>query len=95
MKSYQFWLSAIHSSFQVNLDLHYLFYETEWAKMKDHNQFGKFELTDIPPVPFRFVQIEVTFDIDNSISNVFSLDKRSRKEKIKGPTSWYLSMENI
>lgn len=62
--------------------------------MKDHNQFGQFELTDIPPVLFRFVQVEVTFDTDNSISDIFALDKRSRKE-IKRAMSWYLSMENI
>lgn len=62
--------------------------------MKDHNQFGQFELTDIPPVPFRFVQVEVTFDTDNSISDIFALDKKSRKE-IKRAMSWYLSMENI
>lgn len=63
--------------------------------IKNNNQFGKFELTNMPPTPFRFVQIKVTFDIDNSILNIFALDKRSRKEKIKRPMSWCLSMENI
>nr|KAF6477920.1 hypothetical protein HJG59_010815 [Molossus molossus] len=31
---------------------------------KDTNLLGKFELTDIPPVPCGIPQIEVTFDID-------------------------------
>lgn len=64
--------------------------------MKDNNQLGKFQVTGIPTAPFGFAQTEVTFNTDaNSISNVFAVDKKSRKEKIKRLMSWCLSMENI
>uniref|UniRef100_A0A8C7BZ18 Heat shock cognate 71 kDa protein n=1 Tax=Neovison vison TaxID=452646 RepID=A0A8C7BZ18_NEOVI len=46
-------------------------YEGERAMTKDHNLFGKCELTGIPPAPRGVPQIVVTFDIDaNGILNV-------------------------
>merc|ERR1719283_303450 len=48
---------------------------------KDNNLLGKFELTNIPPLPRGVPQIEVTFDIDaNGILNVSAADKQSGRE---------------
>lgn len=64
--------------------------------MKDNNHPGKFELTSIPPEPFGFPQILKTFYIDaNSISNVFAVDKRSGKKKIKRQMTQCLPMETL
>ena len=43
-------------------------YEGERAMTKDNNLLGKFELSNIPPAPRGVPQIEVTFDIDVSVT---------------------------
>jgi L1 cell adhesion molecule like protein len=59
-------------------------YEGERSMTRDNNLLGKFELTDIPPMPRGKPQIEVTFDIDaNGILQVNALDKTTgRSNKI-------------
>lgn len=54
-------------------------FEGERARTKDNNLLGKFELSGIPPAPRGVPQIEVTFDIDNSILNVSASDKTTGK----------------
>jgi L1 cell adhesion molecule like protein len=49
-------------------------YEDEHTK--NNNLLGKFELSDVPPVPRGVPQVKVTFDIDaNGIPNVSAADK--------------------
>lgn len=47
---------------------------------KDNNQLRKFELTGIPPAPRGVPQIEVSFDIDANVMNVFAVDKKTEDE---------------
>jgi len=55
-------------------------YEGERSMTRDNNLLGKFELSDIPPMPRGKPQIEVTFDIDaNGILQVNALDKTTGK----------------
>ena len=57
-------------------------YEGERSMIKDNNQLGKFDLTDIPPAPRGGPQIEVTFSIDeNSILTVTAKDKATEREE--------------
>ena len=45
---------------------------------KDNNRLGKFDLTNIPPMPRGVPQIEVTFDLDaNGILNVTAEEKKT------------------
>jgi len=51
-------------------------FEGERALTKDNNRLGKFDLTNIPPMPRGVPQIEVTFDLDaNGILNVAAEEK--------------------
>ncbi|CAG8589304.1 18112_t:CDS:2, partial [Dentiscutata erythropus] len=51
-------------------------YEGDRASTEDNTLLGKFILTGIPPAPRGTPQIEVTFDIDNSLFlNVYAVDK--------------------
>ncbi|KAJ2152329.1 ATPase with role in protein import into the ER [Coemansia sp. RSA 1935] len=55
-------------------------YEGERSLTKDNNRLGKFELTNIPPVPRGVPQIEVTFEVDaNGILKVGAIDKGTGK----------------
>nr|CAQ60114.1 70kDa heat shock protein [Gammarus locusta] len=56
-------------------------FEGERAMTRDNNLLGKFELSELPPVPRGVPQIEVTFDVDaNGILNVSAVDKSTGKE---------------
>ena len=57
-------------------------YEGERKFTKDNNLLGKFELTDIPPMPRGRPQIEVTFELDaNGILTVTAVEKSTGNKK--------------
>lgn len=65
---------------QTAVDIHVLQGERQMAA--DNKTLGRFQLTDIPPAPRGFPQIEVSFDIDaNGIVNVRAVDKGTNKEQ--------------
>jgi molecular chaperone DnaK len=54
----------------------------ERTRAADNKSLGKFDLTDIPPMPRGQPQIEVTFDIDaNGIMHVTAKEKTTGKEQ--------------
>jgi molecular chaperone DnaK len=54
----------------------------ERTRASDNKSLGKFDLTDIPPMPRGMPQIEVTFDIDaNGIMHVTAKEKTTGKEQ--------------
>jgi molecular chaperone DnaK len=69
----------------------------ERTRAADNKSLGKFDLTDIPPMPRGQPQIEVTFDIDaNGIMHVTAKEKTTGKEqKIIIKASSGLSEEEI
>ncbi len=69
----------------------------ERTRAADNKSLGKFDLTDIPPMPRGMPQIEVTFDIDaNGIMHVTAKEKTTGKEqKIVIKASSGLSEEEI
>jgi molecular chaperone DnaK len=69
----------------------------ERTRAADNKSLGKFDLTDIPPMPRGQPQIEVTFDIDaNGIMHVTAKEKTTGKEqKIVIKASSGLSEEEI
>lgn len=51
-------------------------YEGERPLVKDNHLLGKFDLTDIPPMPKGKPEVEVTFDIDDDgILSVEAVEK--------------------
>jgi len=59
-------------------------YEGERKLTRDCNQLGKFQLTNIPPMPRGIPQIEITYEVDaNGILQVSAVEKSTGKsEKI-------------
>ncbi|EHV5259074.1 molecular chaperone DnaK [Staphylococcus pseudintermedius] len=80
---------------QPAVDIHVL--QGERPMASDNKTLGRFQLTDIPPVPRGVPQIEVTFDIDkNGIVNVTAKDLGTNKEQnITIESSSALSDEEI
>ena len=63
---------------QTSVTIHVLQGERKMAK--DNKTLGRFDLTEIPPVPRGVPQIEVSFDIDaNGITLVSAKDKKTGK----------------
>ena len=57
-------------------------YEGERARTKDNNLLGKFDLTDIPPLPRGVPKIVVKFDLDtNGILKVSATEESTGKSK--------------
>ena len=57
-------------------------FEGERAMTRDNNLLGRFELTEIPPMPRGRPQIEISFDLDaNGILNVTAVEKSTGKSK--------------
>jgi molecular chaperone DnaK len=80
---------------QTTVDIHVLQGEREFAT--DNRTLGRFQLTEIPPAPRGFPQIEVAFDIDaNGILNVSAKDLGTGKQQsIEIKSSSGLSEEEI
>jgi molecular chaperone DnaK len=80
---------------QPSVEVHVLQGEREMATY--NKSLGRFQLTDLPPVPRGVPQIEVTFDIDaNGIVHVSAKDRATGKEQsitITGQSA--LSKEDI
>ena len=73
-------------------------YEGERKLTRDCNQLGKFQLSNIPPMPRGMPQIEITYEVDaNGILQVSAVEKSTGKsEKITiSNTSNKLSKEDI
>ena len=73
-------------------------YEGERKLTRDCNQLGKFQLSNIPPMPRGMPQIEITYEVDaNGILQVSAVEKSTGKsEKITiSNTSNKLSKEEI
>ena len=57
-------------------------FEGERSMTRDCRLLGKFDLTDIPPMPRGVPQIEISFDVDaNGILNVNACEKSTGKEE--------------
>lgn len=57
-------------------------FEGERSMTRDCRSLGKFDLTDIPPMPRGVPQIEISFDVDaNGILNVNAYEKSTGKEE--------------
>src|SRR5688572_12601862 len=68
------------SDSQPAVTIHVL--QGERTRAADNKSLGKFDLTDIPPMPRGMPQIEVTFDIDaNGIMHVSAKEKTTGKEQ--------------
>ncbi len=68
------------SDAQPAVTIHVL--QGERTRAADNKSLGKFDLTDIPPMPRGQPQIEVTFDIDaNGIMHVTAKEKTTGKEQ--------------
>jgi molecular chaperone DnaK len=68
------------SDSQPAVTIHVL--QGERTRAADNKSLGKFDLTDIPPMPRGQPQIEVTFDIDaNGIMHVTAKEKTTGKEQ--------------
>jgi molecular chaperone DnaK len=68
------------SDSQPAVTIHVL--QGERTRAADNKSLGKFDLTDIPPMPRGQPQIEVTFDIDaNGIMHVSAKEKTTGKEQ--------------
>jgi molecular chaperone DnaK len=68
------------SDSQPAVTIHVL--QGERTRAADNKSLGKFDLTDIPPMPRGQPQIEVTFDIDaNGILHVSAKDKATGKHQ--------------
>ena len=68
------------SDHQPAVTIHVL--QGERTRAADNKSLGKFDLTDIPPMPRGQPQIEVTFDIDaNGIMHVSAKEKTTGKEQ--------------
>jgi molecular chaperone DnaK len=80
---------------QTAVTIHVL--QGERTRAADNKSLGKFDLTEIPPMPRGMPQIEVTFDIDaNGIMHVTAKEKTTGKEqKIVIKASSGLSEEEI
>ena len=73
-------------------------YEGERPLVKDNHLLGRFDLTDIPPMPKGKPEIEVTFDIDdNGMLSVSAVEKSkgSRNQIVITNDSGRLSREEI
>jgi molecular chaperone DnaK len=68
------------SDAQTAVTIHIL--QGERTRAADNKSLGKFDLTEIPPMPRGQPQIEVTFDIDaNGIMHVTAKEKTTGKEQ--------------
>ncbi|XLT91331.1 hypothetical protein HN873_013006, partial [Arachis hypogaea] len=71
-------------------------YEGEWARTKDNNLLGTFELKGILPAPRGVPQINVCFDIDaNGILNMSAEDKTTKNKITITNNKGRLSKEEI
>lgn len=73
-------------------------YEGERPLVKDNHLLGKFDLTDIPPMPKGKPEIEVTFEIDDDgILSVEAVEKSagSRNQIVITNDKGRLSKEEI
>ena len=61
--------------------VHICIYEGERTMAKDNNLLGKFELSEIPPMPRGTPQIEITYDVnENGIIKITAKEKTNGKE---------------